>query len=119
MASLKDKDPEFFKFLKENDQELLQFNESSSEDEDDDLGEDRKVHKPPKSLEVASDESDFEADSDADDSASYGKKSNSVTKALLDRWTVDLTSKPTVATVGEVVQAFRCVYSRHLVGAGL
>ena len=89
---------------------MLNFNESSSDEDDAELGDDRKVHKPPKSLEVASDESDFEADSDADDSASYGKKSNSVTKSLLDRWTADLTSKPTVATIGEVVQAFRFVY---------
>jgi len=73
LASLKDKDPEFYKFLKENDEELLQFDESSSEDEDED-GED-KVHKLPEALEVASDDSDFEEE---EESGTSTKRHNQV-----------------------------------------
>ena len=36
MLKLEEKDPEFFKFLKENDEELLEFDESDGEDDDDD-----------------------------------------------------------------------------------
>jgi len=106
LASLQEKDPEFFKFLKENDQELLEFDESSSEEEEDEEG---PLHKPPKSLEVASDESDFEADSADEDDESYthGKKSNSITKTLIDKWTEELMTKPNPSVIGEVVQAFR------------
>lgn len=65
LAKLKDTDPEFYKFLEENDKKLLDFNLSDSEteandkEEDDDEDED-KIHKPTSELEVASDESDFE-----------------------------------------------------------
>lgn len=59
LAKLRETDPEFFKFLEENDKKLLQFRESDSEDDEkEDVDED--VHKPSGELEVASDESDFE-----------------------------------------------------------
>ena len=35
LLKLEEKDPEFFKFLKENDEELLEFDESDDEDDDD------------------------------------------------------------------------------------
>jgi nucleolar complex protein 2 len=102
LASLKDKDPEFFEFLKENDQELLEFDESSSDDDTAEEG----LHQPPESLEVASDDSDFEADEDDDEDSGKGR-SNQVTKALLEKWSEDLSGKPSPALIGDVVQAFR------------
>merc|ERR1712013_416528 len=58
ISKLKEKDPEFFEFLKENDQELLNFDESSDDDEDD--GKEEKREKGKHKLEVASDENDFD-----------------------------------------------------------
>ena len=60
LASLKDKDPEFHKFLQENDEELLNFDESDSDEGDQDKDDLDPVHKLPESLEVASDDSDYE-----------------------------------------------------------
>ncbi|XP_002737527.1 nucleolar complex protein 2 homolog isoform X1 [Saccoglossus kowalevskii] len=70
MKSLKEKDPEFYKFLQDEDQELLDFDLSGSdlEDNDDEESEeeDADLHKLPQRLEVASDDSEFESDEESD-----------------------------------------------------
>lgn len=60
LSALKSKDPEFYKFLEQNDQKLLNFDDSDSdlEDEDEDEDEDgdeeeRMYHKLPSQLEVS------------------------------------------------------------------
>lgn len=58
LEKLKVSDPEFYKFLQENDKKLLQFN--VSDDEEDDTEQTEDVHIPSENLDVASDESDFE-----------------------------------------------------------
>ncbi|KAH8377346.1 hypothetical protein KR093_004978 [Drosophila rubida] len=120
LEGLKDIDPEFYDFLKKNDKELLDFNLMDSDDDDDedeqnvkdqqdDSEEDEdKYHKPKNDLEVASDESDFEADDDDDDdeeAAAGGVQK--ITLNLLRQWELQL-SKPTVPidTVRQVIQAF-------------
>lgn len=61
LSKLRDTDPEFYKFLEENDKKLLQFNVSDDEGGDEeDSQADNDQHRPPEGLELASDESDFE-----------------------------------------------------------
>lgn len=49
LSRLQNKDPEFFKFLQDNDQNLLNFDDTDSSDDDE---EERKYHKLPSTLEV-------------------------------------------------------------------
>ncbi|KAK3928441.1 Nucleolar complex protein 2-like protein [Frankliniella fusca] len=120
LNKLKDIDPEFYKYLEENDKKLLQFNASDSEDsegdaqEGDDDGEDgdeddeRLVHKPPSKLEVNSDESDFEGE----DGVPSVRKSGVVTLKMIEKWRQSLQSDKSVQTISEVVQAFHAALQR-------
>ena len=106
LASLKDKDPEFHKFLEENDQELLNFDESSSDEgENDELD---PVHKLPDNLEVASDDSDYDDDDEEDESKTTRPK---VTKKMIENWSDKLENSPSVQVVSEVIMAFQAALS--------
>nr|CAG4640698.1 EOG090X02MG [Eulimnadia texana] len=98
LSKLKDIDPEFYKFLSENDKDLLQFDTSDDEEDED---EEKGVHKLPDKLEVASDDSEFE------DEETPSSGSNKVTQTLVDQWREQLKNEKSVRTIAEVVSAFR------------
>jgi len=113
ISSLKDQDPEFYEFLKENDEELLNFDESSDEEEEgNDNEKDDGAHKPPESLEVASDESDFEDD----DTKNSGKSKKKLTQPQIDTIIDSLQRQPNLTNIHDVIEAFRGAVAS--IGAG-
>ncbi|KRT80116.1 hypothetical protein AMK59_6378, partial [Oryctes borbonicus] len=107
LAKLKDTDPEFYKFLEENDRKLLDFNLSDSENEqmDDDADEDDNVHKPLGELEVASDESDFEDDTKPTDTST-------ITLKVLKSWQNDIKTDKSNVTIVKLIKAFHAAIAR-------
>jgi nucleolar complex protein 2 len=98
IEALKTKDPEFYKYLQENDAELLDFEEGDFK-EIDELSEEEKPKKKRKKG-----KSKDEDDSDAD---SVQERDNEVTKALAAKWEKALIEKKSLRAMKEVVLAFR------------
>ncbi|XP_017273064.1 nucleolar complex protein 2 homolog [Kryptolebias marmoratus] len=104
LSRLKSKDPEFYKFLQDNDQSLLNFNDTdSSEDEDE-----QKYHKLPSELEEAS-----SGDEDEEEGKKGSKKSKKavdtikVTDKMIEVWKAAMRKEPTPRLFRDVTQAFK------------
>uniref|UniRef100_A0A8D8YF06 Nucleolar complex protein 2 homolog n=1 Tax=Cacopsylla melanoneura TaxID=428564 RepID=A0A8D8YF06_9HEMI len=112
LKKLKNMDPEFYKYLQQNDKELLDFEASSDEDDGDD--KDKDVHKPPEELEGHSDESDFEEDATGGEYVEDGTV-RKVTLAMVSKWRGDLQTKgKPLQTIAIVTKAFHAALYRIL-----
>lgn len=104
LAKLKETDPEFYKFLQDNDKKLLNFDVEDEQEVDEER--DNDVHIPNEELEVASDESDYEAD----DTVSDGHKM--VTLKLLKKWQTEIQTDKSKQTMSRLVEAFHAALQR-------
>lgn len=91
-------DPEFYKYLQENDPEALDFDENVDLAEIDDLSSGEDEAQPKKKRKKAAGD-----DSDDDEFASH----NELTKAMVARWKDSMTDKKSLKAAKQAVLAFR------------
>ncbi|XP_037540832.1 nucleolar complex protein 2 homolog [Nematolebias whitei] len=104
LSRLKSKDPEFYKFLEENDQTLLNFDDTdTSEDEDEEM-----YHTLPSVLEEAnSEEEDEEKGKKDSEKSKMAADTIKVTDKMIEDWKAAMKKDPTPRLFREVTQAFK------------
>jgi nucleolar complex protein 2 len=101
MAALAEKDPEFYKYLKENDPETLDFDEDADFAEVDGLSE-SDAEQPKKKKKKKSKKAEQEEESD-DETGDLAE----VTRAMVTKWTKAMTEQHSLRAMRQVVLAFR------------
>ncbi|MCJ1403433.1 Nucleolar Complex 2 protein [Xylographa trunciseda] len=96
LDALQEKDPDFYKYLKENDAELLDFAEDGDLAEVDDLSEDE----PPKKKKKGKTIERLEEENDDDDDTE-------VTMSMVGKWQRAMTEQHSLRAMRQVVLAFR------------
>ncbi|KAG8434433.1 hypothetical protein GDO86_012702 [Hymenochirus boettgeri] len=101
LSRLREKDPEFYKFLEDNDQTLLNFNDSDSSDEE------SGVHELPAHLEEMSED---EEEVDEEEKKPQKKRKLEqiiVTMAMVDKWKTEAKVDLRPRLFHEIAQAFK------------
>ncbi|XP_014665889.1 PREDICTED: nucleolar complex protein 2 homolog [Priapulus caudatus] len=110
MTRLQEKDPEFYKFLQDNDPDLLNFDVSDESSGDEDEAR-KDLHVPPTKLQVGSDESEEENSSSDEESPTHSSvkmdRSNVVTMKMISNWSSILQDTPSPKSILAVADAFR------------
>jgi nucleolar complex protein 2 len=101
LAELQKKDPEFYKYLKDNDAELLDFAEDADLAEIDALSASEDETTPRKKKKKAA---AVESDEDDEEEATTG---NEVTTKLIKKWKSSMEANSSLRAMREVVLAFR------------
>ncbi|KAF3002635.1 Nucleolar Complex 2 protein [Curvularia kusanoi] len=101
IEALKEKDPDFYNYLKSNDAELLDFAEDADLDEIDALSASEDETTPRKKQKKAAKDA---VESDDESEAATG---NEVSKQLIQKWGSAMESKSSLRAMKEVVLAFR------------
>ncbi|KAF2112188.1 ribosome assembly protein-like protein Noc2 [Lophiotrema nucula] len=96
LEALQEKDPEFYKYLKENDAELLDFAEDTDLAEIDALSADEDETTPRKKRKAESEEEESEAEGD-----------NDLTKRTVAKWKASMEKNNSLRAMKEIVLAFR------------
>lgn len=98
LAALADKDPEFYKYLKENDAELLDFEEDADLAEIDALSASEDEASPRKKKKKSSKGAEVDGEEEV---------GNEVTKQLVAKWKASMETASSLRAMKEVVLAFR------------
>jgi len=94
--ALAEKDPEFYKYLQENDAELLQFPDDDALEAIGELSEDDEAPQRKKAKSHSEDDSEHE-----------DKIENEVTRAMVEKWRKSMSEQNSIRAMREVVIAFR------------
>ncbi|XP_053173168.1 nucleolar complex protein 2 homolog [Scomber japonicus] len=108
LTRLKNKDPEFYKFLQDNDQKLLNFDDTDSSDDEDE--DEKKYHTLPSSLEEADSGDDDEEQEEGQKGSKKSKKGADtikVTDKMIEDWKAAMKKEPTARLFRDVTQAFK------------
>lgn len=105
MEALAEKDPAFYKYLKENDPEALDFDEDADLVEVDDLSASDEEDVPKKKKQKKSTKA--AVDEEAGGSDDEDPDSPEVTKAMVTKWTKAMTEEHSLRAMRQVVLAFR------------
>lgn len=98
MDALAEKDPEFYKFLKENDPEALDFDENADLAEVDELSGSEEEDEQPKKKQKKDKKAAKEAEDD----------DRELTQAMVARWKVSIDETHSLRAARQVAIAFRC-----------
>ncbi|NXM39882.1 NOC2L protein, partial [Gymnorhina tibicen] len=101
LSRLKDRDPEFYKFLEENDRKLLDFDASDSSEEEEAL------HRPPDTLEEASDEDEDDEDEEQEKVKRKKVSFIRVSLKMVEEWKKAAQRNLTPKLFHEIAQAYK------------
>ncbi|XP_075047728.1 nucleolar complex protein 2 homolog [Mixophyes fleayi] len=104
LSRLQNKDPEFYRFLKDNDQTLLNFNDSDSSDDE------SGAHQLPDHLEEMSEDDDEEDEEEEKEEKQQSKKKADqvlVTLKMVQRWKSEAKADLRPRLFHEIAQAFK------------
>ncbi|NWS05737.1 NOC2L protein, partial [Motacilla alba] len=101
LSRLKDRDPEFYKFLEQNDRKLLDFDASDSSEEEEAL------HRPPDTLEEASDEDEDDEDEEQEKVKRKKVSFIPVSLKMVEEWKKAAQRNLTPKLFHEITQAYK------------
>ncbi|KAJ8259670.1 hypothetical protein GJAV_G00172100 [Gymnothorax javanicus] len=103
LSRLKSKDPEFYKFLQENDRSLLNFDDTDSSDDE----EGGKYHTLPSQLEEASSDEEGEDEKAPEKKSKKASEVIKVTEKMVEDWRAAIKEELTLKLFREITQAFK------------
>lgn len=103
MDELKEKDPEFYRFLKENDPEALEYDENADFAEIDELSGSDEEDEQPKKKQKKDKKAAREEEEDG----------NELTQAMVAKWKKSMAETHSLRAARQVVIAFRCAAHLH------
>lgn len=109
MDALAKDDPEFYKFLKENDPEALDFDEDADLAEVDELSDSEEEEQPKKKRKKEKKQS-----KKADDSDEEPEDENELTQAMVARWKTSMVETHSLRAARQIVLAFRAAANLNM-----